>query len=267
MGLRQFIYRQLPEPSIQHYYSSPYAYCLLQSKINSILQSRSILTTLILPTFGRMTALFWAFIYSWALYPDGNKKGRIFVAQTSMYKHITYDNEHSNACQRRECCEGQVGGNSLSRSFLPIVSALFRLIFWRPEATRARWREPAGLFAKAASYTRLWIVQTGNRLVVQFSHTKRLERTYCGANFATDTILCPNVRLGPVCSLNSIGLISLRVSNRPVRATPATHPAFDTSCNIDAVRLFLFPVGGRVGQALAHVWQPLHSSATIRYGI
>lgn len=104
---------------IQHYYSSPCAHCLLQSKINSILQSRSILTTLILPTFGRMTALFWAFIYSWALYPDGNKKGRIFVAQTSMYKHITYDNEHSNACQRRECCEGQVGGNSLSRKLPP----------------------------------------------------------------------------------------------------------------------------------------------------
>ena len=99
---------------VQHYYSSPYAYCLLQSKINSILQSHSILTTFIsAATFGRMAALFCAFIYSWALYPDGNKKGRIFVAQTSIYKHIMYDNEHSNACQRRECCE-EASGRKLS---------------------------------------------------------------------------------------------------------------------------------------------------------
>ena len=63
------------------------------------------------------------------------------MAQTSIYKHIMYDNEHSNACQRRECCEEEVGGNSLSRK-PPPYSALFRLIFWRPEATRAGWREP-----------------------------------------------------------------------------------------------------------------------------
>lgn len=102
----------------------------------------------------------------------------------------------------------------------------------------------ARLFAKAASYTRLWIVQTCNRLVVHFSHTKRLERTNGGADFATDTILCPDVRLGPVCSFNSFGLVSLCISNRTVGATSGTDSAFDTSCNIDAVRLFLFSVGG-----------------------
>ena len=57
--------------AVQHYYSSPYACCLLQSKINSILQSHSVLTTFIpAAIFDRMAAFLSAFIYSWALYSE-----------------------------------------------------------------------------------------------------------------------------------------------------------------------------------------------------
>ncbi len=60
---------------VQHYYSSPYACSLLQSKINSTLQSHSILTTFISAAISyRMAAHFSAFIYSWALYSNGNRK-------------------------------------------------------------------------------------------------------------------------------------------------------------------------------------------------
>jgi len=127
---------------IQHYYSSPYAYCLLQSKINSILQSRSILTTFILPTFGRMTALFWAFIYSWALILMATKKDACSWPKlqcTNILRMITSIRMLVNA---GSVVRSKWEETLYRESFLPIVSALFRLIFWRPEATRARWREP-----------------------------------------------------------------------------------------------------------------------------
>ena len=60
---------------VHHNYSSPYACCLLQSKINSILQFHSILTTFIPAAISyRMAAHFSALIYSWALYSKGNRK-------------------------------------------------------------------------------------------------------------------------------------------------------------------------------------------------
>lgn len=104
-----------------------------------------------------------------------------------------------------------------------------------------------GLFAQAASHTGLGFVKAGDGLPINVKHGERLEGTHRHADFAADTILFPDVRLWPVSSFNSGGLVALGVADGAVRTPPGAHTAFNASGDIDAVWLFLLSIRGTSG--------------------
>jgi hypothetical protein len=103
------------------------------------------------------------------------------------------------------------------------------------------------LFTQTAAYTGFRIVETRDQFPFDLTHIQCGEGTARDTYFTSDTVLRPDVRLGPEVSLDPLGLSALFIADGAVRASPAADSAFYAQSNVYAVGLFLFAARGSLG--------------------